>query len=515
MLGRALRSLAYHWKKNLLLLLLFTVLFTVAVGSLCLFSTTQAQVAHLQKALGNAVTVKGVGYSYKGSGGSRMLAGHLSEDVVETFVSDPRVEAYNFADYVYLSFPEAEGVYQEVWEENRQDAMFTSYTTMGYVPLDTSLDQAFTVYGFQLLEGNHLTQAVLEEDACLISREFAQRNGLQVGDFVEVKLPFLEEVPPVSLQVYGIFAAPETQYQVTGMGNRPEEIVFLTPGAMCHIEGRDDGREVAYSMGTSRFATVYLESPEDVDAFVADIQKKIAIRQVREDHYTAATLEPIPEEYAGMDEMEALALLEENPQYDLVLDREWFSMVGAPLVRVRDLSGCIAALLVGAVLLVLGLVTAILVLGRRREAGIFLSLGESRGKTAGQLALEALLPLLLAALLGLGVGVTAGGNLVENLCSGVYQQSAAISQGENDLVTHAYTAQNKMSRDIYTGTYGDDLLDRVGERILVYPQAQARLDQQALGVYVGLILLVCAVSVGAQSIAVFRLRLIQVLMRKE
>ena len=36
------------------------------------------------------------------------------------------------------------------------------------------------------------------------------------------------------------------------------------------------------------------------------------------------------------------------------------------------------------------------------------------------------------------------------------------ARGENDLVTHAHTAQNKMSRDIYTGTYADDLLERVG-----------------------------------------------------
>ena len=74
-------------------------------------------------------------------------------------MTDPRVQAYNFADYLYLSFPEAEGVYQEAWEENKSGSMFTTYTTMGYVPVDTSLDQTFTVYGFQLVEGEHLTGA--------------------------------------------------------------------------------------------------------------------------------------------------------------------------------------------------------------------------------------------------------------------------------------------------------------------------------------------------------------------
>ena len=306
MLKRALRSLLYHWKKNVMILLLFAALFAVAVGSLCLYATTQSQVDRLQTALGNAVTLKGVGYSYKGSGGSRMLAGHLSPEVVETFVTDPRVQAYNFADYLYLSFPEAEGVYQEAWEENKSGSMFTTYTTMGYVPVDTSLDQTFTVYGFQLVEGEHLTGATLYEKACLISEQFAQRNGLSVGDDLQVKVPFLAEAEPVALRVQGIFSAPETQYQITGLGNRPEELVFLTPQAMCAVEGREDGREVAYSMGTSRFATVYLSSEEDVDSFVKDVQKKIAIRQVWEEHYASPTLEPIPQEYAGMDEIEAL-----------------------------------------------------------------------------------------------------------------------------------------------------------------------------------------------------------------
>ncbi|MFR7990142.1 MAG: hypothetical protein ACLU5F_06070, partial [Anaerovoracaceae bacterium] len=108
-----------------------------------------------------------------------------------------------------------------------------------------------------------------------------------------------------------------------------------------------------------------------------------------------------------------------------------------------------------------------------------------------------------------------GGNLVEQLCSGVYQQSAAISQGENDLVTHAHTAQNKMSRDIYTGTYADDLLERVGERIFVVPPAQVQLDRQALGIYLGLALLVCLVGAGAQIVSVLRLQPARVLTGKE
>lgn len=69
-LRRALYSLRHRWWQNLLLILLFTALFAVAVGSLTLYGTTKSQTDHLQKALGNAVTLKGVTFSYRdGVGG--------------------------------------------------------------------------------------------------------------------------------------------------------------------------------------------------------------------------------------------------------------------------------------------------------------------------------------------------------------------------------------------------------------------------------------------------------------
>ena len=64
-LKRALYSLRHRWWQNLLLILLFAALFAVAIGSLMLYGTTKAQTTHLQKALGNAVTLQGVSFSYK------------------------------------------------------------------------------------------------------------------------------------------------------------------------------------------------------------------------------------------------------------------------------------------------------------------------------------------------------------------------------------------------------------------------------------------------------------------
>ena len=172
----------------------------------------------------------------------------------------------------------------------------------------------------------------------------------------------------------------------------------------------------------------------------------------------------------------------------------------------RDLSGAIAVLLLAAILLVLVLTTILMLTGRRRETGVLLSMGENKGKIACQMAIEAFVPLFIAAVIGLGIGVTAGSSLVENLCNGVYQQSAANSQGENDVAMHAQTAQNKTSLEVQMGSYADNLLERDGERIIVYPQAQAQLENWSLTAYLLAAAGAALLAVLMQAVSVFRAR---------
>lgn len=513
-LKRSVFSICRNWWKNLLLVLLFTALFAVAVGSLTLYGTTKAQTDHLQKALGNAVTLKGVSFSFRGDGGGfRMVATHLQEDVVKAFVDSGSVEAYNFAEAQFLTFPEAEGVYQEYWKDvGAMSSMSPNYTVMGYAAVDTSLDQAFTVYGFQLEEGEHLSSGTMQEPVCLISRQFAERNGFAVGDSFQVQSATVPDAPLLSLKVLGIFTAPNSDTQ-KGSGWRPEDMIFFSPSAF-YASARGEEKDMSFSGGSSQFVTVYLKSPDDVEAFVEEVQQKLPIRNVLQSHFDRLTKEPVPEEYAGMDGIEALSRLEADPQYDLVLDREWYGMVGKPLERVRDLAGVIAIVMLGAILLILSLASVLMLKGRKLEMGTLLAMGEKKSKVAGQQAVEAFLPLLFAMLLGLFLGVAAGSPLVENLCNGVYEQSAAISQGENDLVKHAHTAQNKFSLDVYRSSYAVELLDRVGERVTVYPKAKATLDRWSLTMYLLLTSGVSLLAVLVQAVSVLRLKPARILTGK-
>ena len=62
MLKRALRSLLYHWKKNVCALCAYTVLFALCFGSIVLFSSVWGQREFLRASLERSVTLRAASY---------------------------------------------------------------------------------------------------------------------------------------------------------------------------------------------------------------------------------------------------------------------------------------------------------------------------------------------------------------------------------------------------------------------------------------------------------------------
>ena len=110
-------------------------------------------------------------------------------------------------------------------------------------------------------------------------------------------------------------------------------------------------------------------------------------------HYTQGTESPPPEELAGLNYDQLVAsLLEADPSYILQLDREWYDMVSGPVDQQVRLAAAMTGLLLASVVLILSLATVLSMKSRRREIGILLSMGETRGGVLGQLLLELLVP---------------------------------------------------------------------------------------------------------------------------
>ncbi len=515
-LKRSFYSLRHRWWQNLLLILLFASLFAVAIGSLTLYGTTKAQSDHLQKALGNAVTLKGLSVSLRDNYSARGGQQDISKEEITAFLDSPLAEDYNYLDFSFLSLVDAKGVYEKEFPDVKDYSFFRKYAVHSYGVLDSSLDAAFNLYGYRLIDGEHITKDRVNDNICLVSRQFAELNSFHVGDSFDVRYAIDPNNPAVSLQIIGIVEPPECDYGRLGLGSRPEEIIITTPGANYSVSGRDESRpDLLYTHNGSPRVTVYLDSPEEAEAFVAQAKEKLPIRTVVDSYYDHPRDEPAPEETAGMmDYMDVFDYMDEHKQYDLFLDREWYDRVGAPLEKSRNLAGGIAVFLLAAVLLVLVLTMVLMLSGRKREIGILLSMGEGKGKIAAQLALEALVPLCIAMAVGLPLGRAVSAPVIEYLCSGVYQQSADLTQQENDLIRQAALAQDQVATTVEMSEFSSALLGNEPGRVVTYPQAEPKLDAWSLGAYLILVLAASLLAVGIQAGAVFRLKPAQILTGK-
>ena len=163
---RAFYSMKYRKGTNIFLILAYTAIFALTLGILLVYLSMSSQVDYLQKALGCAVTMKGVQfYTAEVSGYSNV---HFSD--AEIFVDSPYVETYNLVSntaYMDLEgglFPVVRdgnrGFYEYAVENNTPGYTYVS----GYrgdcvmVPVTNSqYYDAFTVYGFKLVEGKHFT----------------------------------------------------------------------------------------------------------------------------------------------------------------------------------------------------------------------------------------------------------------------------------------------------------------------------------------------------------------------
>ena len=93
---RALRSLLYHWKKNVCVLCAYTVLFALCFGSIVLFSSVWGQREFLRASLERSVTLRAASYRIRvNETQAGVLSFPLDLQAVEAFRGDPAVEGWN------------------------------------------------------------------------------------------------------------------------------------------------------------------------------------------------------------------------------------------------------------------------------------------------------------------------------------------------------------------------------------------------------------------------------------
>ncbi|MCL1791843.1 MAG: ABC transporter permease [Peptococcaceae bacterium] len=155
---------------------------------------------------------------------------------------------------------------------------------------------------------------------------------------------------------------------------------------------------------------------------------------------------------------EAVAVL--TPDYYTVIDTAGsFDQVAAPMKSLQSIAGIVLFGAVAVALIILSLVVTLFLRDRKREIGIYLSLGERKSKVAGQIVLEVVVVSAVAILLSLFAGNLLSGAVSEKV---LIDRLAAEQSSLSDLYGHSvmYTELDMMG---YQSTFtGNDILESYG-----------------------------------------------------
>lgn len=403
------RAACYCWRqkaRSLLLLLLFTLLAAAALLALSVGHATAEGAGQVTETVGASIHIaldesqenfgpaqqneNGATYQYNGD--------YITQEVIDAISQVEGVVAYSAesqggyygaaVDFQY--FPGAFNI--DYTGGHGQPVPYT-------VTYNSALSEKFLNGTYTLLAGRHIQPE--DSFAVLLSKELTDKNGLSVGD--SVTMYDLDTDSENTFTIVGIFGGTEGMTKDAMMADG----IAANQG---YIDGNSYQKmwnETTLELGS---LDVYVDSAQRVQQVLEAIQ---ALPQLRGKTFTYST------------------------------DTEQFDLISTPLSSLqRMMDAAVAGIAVtGAVLAALLLL--LWTRGRKREVGIFLALGKSKGEILLQFFAENLLLALpagatalgLAALLGERAGdILAAANGVEGLDVAVRFQDAAAVYGLGALL---------------------------------------------------------------------------------
>lgn len=364
--GRAIR---YCWRQKLrsmILLLALTLLAFLALLALWAGRASAGETESVKKTVGAAIHISIDSGNTKLYGNAEQNDSGITYQYNGDYITQEVIDAIAGVDGVVNYSAESEGGYwgAAVDFEYFQGNFNISYTDYGQsvpytVTLDSSLNQKFINGTYTLEAGRHITPE--DSYAVLISKELAEKNGLAVGD--HITLYSLDSNAEDSFEIVGIFSGTEGLSKDAIMSDG----IAANQGYIDMNSYNDIFRQTSLELGS---LDVYVDSAENVENILEVIQN---LPELKDKTFVYAT------------------------------DTESFALISAPLSSFQTMVNTAVAAIgaVGAALVTLLL--TVWTRSRKREAGILMAVGISKGKILLQFITENLMLALLAAFLSFGM----------------------------------------------------------------------------------------------------------------
>lgn len=414
------RALLYLARKRGKTIALFALLFVVAVLALASWSIRgAAQTAQLnvRQALGGTFTLEPDSFNAANWGSTNVgtgsqvtfqgepLTAELVRAVVEG-VEGVRGGSGNVSNVLIPETADGSEALELVEGADGDSSLAAAFagddfgrTVQFYAVSDSAFDSYFANGYLRLVEGDPVTEE--SGDGVLVSRAFAEENGLAVGDVFSVRRATVHaqmagidvEDTRTQVRVAGIFE-PTAKSQADLASWSMDNAIFGTIGTLDHA--RTGTAEQGYDRLTFR-----VDDPAELDRIVAEV--------------------------AALDAVQGKG-------YRVFADTSDVDAVSVPLENMDRLVTVLAAAAVAVGAIVLYLVLSGRVRDRLHESGVLLSLGLSRASVVGQYLTEVLVVAVLAFALAVPVSGFAA-SAVGDALLGSSSESVRTGGGDGGIQT--------------------------------------------------------------------------------
>lgn len=383
------RAFLYCWRQkihSLILLLLFSILSATVI--ICISSGKAAKqgTTEVKETVGGSIHIE-IEESQENYGEGVQNENGITYQYNGDYITDEVIEAISKVDgVVNYNAKISQGYWGAAVGFEFIPGAFNIDTTGGHGPsipmpavFNSSLDSNFLDGTYTLEEGRHIQPE--DSYVTLISKELADKNGLSVGDEITFWNREAHNGNEDTFTIIGIFSGTE------GTGENAMMAAYV-PANQCYIDL--NAYNDIFEHGTNGSA---------LDVFVR----------------SAENTEDILEEIKNLPEVKGKTFL-------FQVNNEDFEMVSTPLSSLDSMvnTAVLAVSIIGTALIVLLLL--LWTRSRKREIGILLAIGRSKGEIIAQFLTENLLIALVAMAVSSGLTLA----LVDKIGSFLISQS-----GEN------------------------------------------------------------------------------------
>ncbi len=427
MIKNAILSLRKNIGKSILLFVIMAVIANLIIAGLSIQSGSAKSMEQIKSTLGNDVTLT---YNVTNMMQNRqpMEEGEqtsiempeITEDMALTLVSLEHVESYNFQRTFGVESTTITPV--EIEQSSRMPMgggggtmTSSSFTLSGNSTME--YDTNFTEGNYTLLEGRTLTTDDKNTNNVVIETNLATANGLSVGSVFNVT----GESQEYEVNVVGIYEVTTSSSMESFTRDNPVNTIYADI-------------EFVQSMTSTNTlidaATYYLDSPENMDAFIE----------------AATNLQTI--------DMETFSLSANDRLYEMNV---------SSLENAESFANMFLVVVIVAGSAILCLILILTIRGRFYEIGVFLSLGQSKIKIIGQQLIEVFVIAMLAMVLSLGTGTIVSGMVSDMLLSSsTTQESGRMGGGMPEMQEMQGMTQGTATSDLDVSLTLETVLQLVG-----------------------------------------------------